>query len=533
MLKALLKKQLYEIFGGFFYNKKTGKARSGAGGIAGVVLYVAVIFVAVGGMFAAAANTVCGYLFSAGYGWLYYAMFSAAALVFGVFGSVFSTYSGLYLAKDNEILLSMPVPVRCIIISRLLGVYLMGLMFSAAAMAPPLFVAFTTVPQSLYSVLFGILLMIIVSLIVLFLSCFFGWIVACIRRRLKNKGMLTALVSLIFIAVYYFVYFKAWNIVENITKNAELLALGMKESAYPLYLLGKMGAGDLASTVVVVPSVIALCIAVCAVLAKSFMKTVASVAGTSGKKRISTYVYKQKSAFSALFVKELSMFKSSANYMLNSALGVVFLLIASGFVITKGRDFSVVLTEIFGNDGLWEIIIIALVSMLALTNCITAPSVSLEGKRIWIPKSLPVRAWDVLKAKILLHISVCGIPTLLCGFCAMLAFSESPLTLRVFMVLIPLQCMLLSASFGIFVNLRHPNLTWTNEVVPIKQSLSVFLVLFLGWIYAGAMALGYFAVYGILSAELYMTVIFALTLLLTGALLLYMKKRGAKIFSEL
>ena len=39
----------------------------------------------------------------------------------GAFGSVFNTYSSLYLAKDNDLLLSLPIPLRVIISSRLLS----------------------------------------------------------------------------------------------------------------------------------------------------------------------------------------------------------------------------------------------------------------------------------------------------------------------------------------------------------------------------------------------------------------------------
>ena len=58
------------------------------------------------------------------------------AVLLGAFGSVFNTYSGLYLSKDNDLLLSMPIPVRSIMVSRLLGVYLMGLMYSGVVMLP-------------------------------------------------------------------------------------------------------------------------------------------------------------------------------------------------------------------------------------------------------------------------------------------------------------------------------------------------------------------------------------------------------------
>ena len=49
---------------------------------------------------------------------------------------MFNTYAGLYAAKDNDLLLSLPIPVRTLMASRLLGVYLMGLMYAAVVIVP-------------------------------------------------------------------------------------------------------------------------------------------------------------------------------------------------------------------------------------------------------------------------------------------------------------------------------------------------------------------------------------------------------------
>ena len=54
-------------------------------------------------------------------GWLYFTLMGLVAIFLGAFGSVFNTYSSLYLAKDNDLLLSLPIPVRVIIASRLLS----------------------------------------------------------------------------------------------------------------------------------------------------------------------------------------------------------------------------------------------------------------------------------------------------------------------------------------------------------------------------------------------------------------------------
>ena len=140
MLKTLLKKQLFELNFSFFYDQKKGKMRSKASSITFIVLYALLMVGIIGGMFAVFAAMVCAPLVQAGMGWLYFTIFGLMAIALGVFGSVFNTYSGLYLAKDNDLLLSMPIPVHYLLITRLAGVYLMGLMFSSVVILPAVIV---------------------------------------------------------------------------------------------------------------------------------------------------------------------------------------------------------------------------------------------------------------------------------------------------------------------------------------------------------------------------------------------------------
>ena len=99
MLKVLLKKQLSEIFRSYFYDQKKNKARSKGTVIAYMVLFVLLMAGVLGGMF-----------------------------------------TGLSLAKDNDLLLAMPIPVCTIIAARLLGVYLMGLMYAGVVLLPAIIV---------------------------------------------------------------------------------------------------------------------------------------------------------------------------------------------------------------------------------------------------------------------------------------------------------------------------------------------------------------------------------------------------------
>lgn len=105
MLKILLKKQLYELNSSFFYDRKKGKARAKSTSILFIVLYALLMIVVIGGMFAAMSFMLCKPFVGLGLDWLYFDMMTFMALFLGVFGGVFNTYSSLYKAKDNDLIL--------------------------------------------------------------------------------------------------------------------------------------------------------------------------------------------------------------------------------------------------------------------------------------------------------------------------------------------------------------------------------------------------------------------------------------------
>ena len=83
-------------------------------------------------------------------------------------------------------------------------------------------------------VLFGILL----TLIVLILSCLLGWGVARISSKLKNKSAVMVVASLAFLGLYYFIYFKASQMLETLLGNILVAGDAVKNKAYVLYQFG-------------------------------------------------------------------------------------------------------------------------------------------------------------------------------------------------------------------------------------------------------------------------------------------------------
>ena len=105
MLKQLVKKQMAEIFRSYLYDAKKSQKRAKGTVILYFALFVFLMVGVLGGMFAFVAMMLCDAMAAVDMGWLYFTLMGLVAIFMGAFGSVFNTYSSLYLAKDNDLLL--------------------------------------------------------------------------------------------------------------------------------------------------------------------------------------------------------------------------------------------------------------------------------------------------------------------------------------------------------------------------------------------------------------------------------------------
>lgn len=529
MLGILFKKQMSELNQSFFQDRKKGKRRSAVSTAALVLLYLSLL-VCLGGIFFYVGKVLCQPLLQAGIGWLYFTIMGMIALALGIFGSIFNTFASLYQAKDNDLLLSLPIPIRAILLVRLSGVYVMGLLYGSIVTIPAIIVYVMTAGAG--AVLGGIVWLFLISLCNLILSCILGWVVAKINSRLRNKSLLTVVVSLAFLGGYYYVWFQANHLLQMLIINSMTVGAKIKGAVYPLYLSGRVGEGDIVSALLCAAVLFAAAALVYRILSYNFVKMTAS---SSGKQhtRYREKRLRRKSCMGALLTREVRRFLSSSTYMLNCSLGTLFLVAASVFLLVKGNWILGALWQFFEAD-MKMVFLIGCVGVcgLAAMNDITAPSVSLEGKNLWILQSLPIASWDVLKVKLYLHLLLTGIPAILCTVCMAVVFRFSLLMASAAILMVFLFT-LLSAETGLWMNLKMPNLNWKSETAVVKQSISVFLVLLLNLVYAFAI-MGVYVITGEpLGAELYIFGCCLLTAVLCFWIFYWLKTRGTKILENL
>lgn len=486
MLFSLLKKEVGAL-GFALVNRTTTRKRKpskvrGAGaklliGLLGV--YVLGIF---GFLFFMLSDSMCKPFVDAGLGWVYFAFLGLMGLTLNVIGSSMSTYSTLYQAKDNEFLLSLPIKPKLILFTRILTCYGISLLVTMLVMVPAFIVYGLNYEVTAGLIAGWVVITIVLAVMGLILSLFIGWIIALITARIGNgkKGIASLIFVVVFLGAYFYFYSSAVEVIQQILLYGEEIGEFIKSFIYPIYLMGDASLGNFTSLLLFTAIVLAIFVLIYIILSATFIKLVTMKKG--GKR--TKYKEKELNASSvggSLLKRELTRFKMSSAYLVNCGLGVVFyvLIFVAAFI------FKDMLTEnllpafnmTLGEGVLYAIVAIMIV-YLAMMSPVSSCSISLEAKTLWILQSMPVDMWDVIKAKINLHLLLLIPSSLLATGGLIFIFGFSPIE-SVLMIALVVAFNVFYAVWGICRNIRKPSFNWVSETQAVKQGTST-LVCMLG-----------------------------------------------------
>lgn len=479
MLKTLLKLRFYALLSrlvvGGSKKKKAGKGRIVL--MALLWTYVIVVFL---GMFFAMFSSLAPAMAEMELEWFYFAMFITIAFAVMFIFSVFTAKAQLYEAKDNELLLSLPIPPSTILASRMLSLIMTNLGFEMLVALPAIAAWIMFGGFDLGLVLCFAAVCICLPLLSTALSAFFGWLLALVTARVRNKTLVSTLMSLAFLAVYFYVYSNINTLLTGLLNNATHIA-GTMSAILPVWWLAKGVA--LADIAVLVPGLACLIVpfVLCyIILARTFIKTATTRRGFAKKKYVEREA-KTASPFAALVRREASRLLSSATYIMNCAMGAIMGVAAAVLLLIKGGDIMELLAVLPGDFAkliplLFAAALCTLSSMTTLSSC----SVSLEGNNLWIARSLPVPTAQILKAKLALHLLLSAPATLLAQIACLIVLRPDGLSI-VWLLVLPQLFGLVMALLGLWANLRHPKLDWINETQAVKQGFAVMIAMFGGF----------------------------------------------------
>lgn len=531
MLKTLIKIRLKGIL--FKQTRSSQKKNASIGKIVLMALlfgYVGIVFI---GMFGLLFSTLIEPLHLMGLDWLYFSLMSIIVIMFCFIGSIFLTHHEIYEAKDNELLLSMPIKNSDILLSRVFTILILNYVYEFIIVLPAFYVYITTIGMNVLQIIMFIIIIMTLPLFVLALSSFFSWILAHVLVHVKMKNIISLILYFLFMGVYIYSINYIEEYIGLLITHGESIARAIEKSVFPLYHLGiALVDGKIISLFIYLVFAIVPFALVIYLLSRNFIK-LATTKPKMKKKAFASSHIKTSSLHSSLLKREIKHFTSNVMVMLNGAVGIVFCLIGAIAVILYADDlqsFLILFPEM--NNYLTPILCLAGIGVCSM-NIISASSISLEGQRLWILKTLPISTQDILLTKFYLHLLIC-IPSGIIFSLATLFVFHVTLIDALFVILAPILFTIFVDLLGLLMNLWKPKFDWINETVCVKQSMPVMLTMFISMGMVFVIAFIYIAwLSSYFSVRVYMYIFFLIFIFFNVMMYSLLIHWGVKRFEEL
>lgn len=528
MLKILIKTRLLALLSSLSQigNKQKKKRSSLATVLLAAVLLGGIIIGSVGVMFWG----FCEMFVSIGAPWAFWVLAIIYAALLCIIGSIFTVKTQIFESRDNELLLSMPIPQKYIFISRMIVLLIVNVLLESVILLPCLVVYGIMVGYSFGGVVGFIGVFLLLPFLTLTVSTIISWIVSEIASRVRHKNAITIVLFLIFFGGYMYLSFSFGGMLGDVEgvfdpsglKNTLVFWWGAEAIAggelLPLLWLGLCA---------IIPAAITIF-----VLDKTFIRI------TTTKKSASKIEYKgNKSKISgvhfALLKKELGRFFSSVSYILNAGIGTIMALVMSVILSISAKDILPIVT-IEGFEWVSDIIPMAVVVVVAFfgsMSFVSAPSISLEDKQLWILQTMPIPPKSILMAKLNMHMVVC-VPLNLVSATILCIAYEVGAWMSIFVIITVIATVALCDYVGLFFGLMFPKFGWQNENAVIKQSLAVTVSMLSAMAFFVCMGvLGYFC--SKISAWFSVGVILVICLIICAIIHLYLISYGTRKFENL
>ena len=414
------------------------------------------------------------------------------ALVGGLLFTTFAVKGVVFGGKDNDLLLSMPVSTPMIMASRVTAIYLENLLFSLFVLLPAGVVCTMMSQSGLgHSPLFWVRLVLAALALPLLdtaLSVLLGALAAFLSVKVSRGALGQNIAMGLFFAAVFYLSFHLSGMIGSLSANAASVMESLSWAA-PLLWMGEGILGDWPLLLAFAASCVVPFALVVFGLGKVYRQAVTAFAARSAQSNYQLSAQSASSQKKALMRKEAQRFFGTPMYFWNAGMGLIMLL-AAGVASLVMRGKLLAFLDMVG-DSFPLLPTAAAVMGFCLCTCpIAAPSISLEGKYLWIIRESPIADSALLWVKVRFQLLLTLPCTVIAGACLSIAL-RLPLWQSAALLLATLLFAVGHAMFGMLMGLVFPKLDAVNETVVVKQSLAANLAVFIpmaalggaGWLY--------------------------------------------------
>lgn len=381
----------------------------------------------------------------------------------------------LFRSKDFDLLVSLPTPLKTIVLSKILSFVMVSYVLLFFTLIPSIAIyAFYTNPSVIFY-LFAFITFLLFPLLIIAIFSFISYFFATLLSRFKYKNLIAV--------IAYFVLFIGVMVLSFVTTDQEVnqdIFMALDERLmylyFPAYLAKEALIGSsiiflLFVLISVVPFVIFVLIT-----SKVYVKINTRLVQTAGLKNFDTknLSTRQTGLLKNLVRNEFKRIFSTPMLVINTLAGkiiapIFLIMFYFGLSSETGQNMG----DVFDGDVMNLIAIAIVIFSIGITS-LSSSSISLEGKQLWILKSSPIKFRTITLSKIALDFIIsCIISVITVLIMVVLYQTTMPYAFSFFVTLMLFTIHV--SLLGYIINLLLPKFNWELPIKVVKQSASVMV----------------------------------------------------------
>lgn len=397
--------------------------------------------------------------------------------------SISKTNSYLFASKDFDMLMALPIKTKIIFLSKVINLlavnYVMFMYFYIPSVIA--YAIFNTTNFLFW--LFAIIGFFIIPLPIISVFGFISCQIGKIKISQNAKKVLSIILYLCLTIAIVFLAMQTTNGTDDEKVFFENMYNSLKNGNYLGYLLALGIRGETTNFVAICSGSLIIFLLFFYYTSKNYLFVNSNQKSNLNKQK--KYEYKdsisrgKSSVKLALLRKEIYGYFSVPIYVVNTIIGPILSLVFTYFLISQSKAEYLKIGEKYIEMQmiLPPLVILLMVFSISLSST-TSSSISLEGKRLWILKTLPVKEKDVFNAKVLVNLLI-TIPFIIINNIIFLLMKD--FYLNVFQIassfILPILIVLIISKVGLYINILLPKLEYEQPAQVVKQSLSVLVTM--------------------------------------------------------
>ncbi len=325
-----------------------------------------------------------------------------------------------------------------------------------------------------------IIMSFILPLIPMIVAAFLSFIITKLSLGFEKKALVQTALSFAAVTLCFFLknifdkFFakgKMQQTLQDITKTSDKVASIYLPIDWFNRAITKL---DLLGFILLIVTSVLLFIVTFSIVGRNYRQINTSLKSHGKSSGFTISNLKERSVVKSIAYKEYKRLISSTMYMLNVIMGE-FLVIAAGivfFVLGYDKVMGYLMKDIPVSLDVYRPAIPFIVYLFIGMGSTTTCTPSLEGKNLWIIKSLPIDKKTIYQGKILFNMYVTVPCMAFATLCMAISANVHIFDIVLYLIVGTVMCFF-SSCWGCSCGIKHMLLDWENEVEVFQQNVVV------------------------------------------------------------